>query len=98
MSCRNSRPYVALAAAVTLGGSALPATAADWEVNPKLALGYLYDSNYRLTPPDTEIEVSGGVLDAQLELRAADPLTTFSLIPRVRLTEFPDDPEEDSDD
>ena len=98
MSCRNTRPYVALAAAVTLGGSALPVTAADWEANPKLALGYLYDSNYRLTPPDTEIEVSGGVLDAQLELRAADPLTTFSLIPRVRLTEFPDDPEEDSDD
>ena len=98
MSSRNRNRRVALAVAVTLACGAVPAGAADWEVNPKLALGYLYDNNYRLTPPDTENEVSGGVLDAQLELRAAGPLTEFSLVPRVRLTEFTDDPEEESDD
>jgi hypothetical protein len=97
LSCRN-RTVLALAVAGALGCGAPPAVATDWEVNPKLALGYLYDNNYRLTPPDTEIEVSGGVLDAELELRAAGPLTTFSLVPRARLTEFPDDPEEESED
>jgi hypothetical protein len=98
LSCRNRTQRLALIVAATLACSAMPAGAADWEANPKLALGYLYDNNYRLTPPDAEIEVSGAVLDAQLDLRAAGPLSEFSLVPRVRLTEFPDDPEEESDD
>ena len=96
MSCRNRSQCLALAVALALG--ALPAGAADWEANPKLALGYLYDNNYRLTPPDLENEVSGGVLDAQVELRAAGPITEFSFIPRARVTRFPDDPEEESED
>ena len=87
-----------VAFAVALAWGPLQAGAADWEMNPKLELGYLYDSNYRLTPPDFENEVSGGLLEAELELRATGPLTTFSLVPRIRSTYFPDDPDEESSD
>ena len=98
MSYRDGTRAGAVAAAVALAVGAAPVGAADWEMNPTLELGYLYDSNYRLTPPDLEDEVNGGVLDAQIELRASGPLTTFALIPRIRASYFPDDREDDSDD
>jgi hypothetical protein len=95
--CRDLSRAAALSAAVALWG-VTPAQAGDWELNPKLAAGYLYDNNYRLTPPDTENEVQGSVLDAEVDLRMTSPLTQFSLVPRIRSTYFPDDPEEESDD
>jgi hypothetical protein len=87
-----------LASAVVLAWGASSAGAADWELSPKFELGYLYDSNYRLTPPGTENEVSGGVLDAEFALTSTNPLTQFSFIPRVRSSYFPDDPNEESTD
>lgn len=98
MSYRDGTRAGAVAAAVALALGAGPVGAADWEMNPTLELGYLYDNNYRLTPPDLEDEVQGGVLDAQLELRASGPLTQFSLVPRIRASYFPDDREDDSED
>lgn len=98
MSSPDATRVCALTSALALAWGAASAQAGDWEMNPKLELGYLYDSNYRLTPPDTETEVSGGVLDAQVDLRMTNPLTQFSLVPRIRSTYFPDDPEEESDD
>jgi hypothetical protein len=97
LSRDRTRSFVPVPAlALALGASA--AGAADWELAPKLELGYVYDNNYRLTPPDTENEVAGGLLDAEFELSAATPLTEFSFVPRVRSTYFPDDPDEDSND
>jgi hypothetical protein len=72
------------------------ATAADWEFNPTLELGYLFDDNYRLTPPGTEIEVKGPLADAQLEMRARNPAGEFSFTPRIRANYFPDEPDVDT--
>lgn len=96
MSSRNFVRTRALALA--LAASASPALAQDWQVNPKVELGYLYDDNYRLNLPANANEVSGGVLDAQAEFRNEGQLTTFSFVPRVHSTYFPDDPDEDSND
>ena len=40
------------------------AVAADWELNPTIEAGYLFDDNYRLTSPGTEIEVQGPLLSS----------------------------------
>jgi len=83
------RRSVALGIASAL---ALPcmAAAADWELNPKVEAGYLFDDNYRLAQPGNEIEVQGPVVDAEVEMRARNPEGEFSFTPRVRATYFPD--------
>ena len=73
-----------------------PATAADWEMNPTVEAGYLFDDNYRLSQPGNEIEVQGPVADAELEFRARNPAGEFSFAPRVRATYFPDEQELDT--
>lgn len=74
------------------------AYAADWEINPRLEGGYLYDNNYRLATPENEIEVSGALADAAIELKTTTPLVEFSLTPRARATYFPDARDENSED
>ncbi|MEO8017505.1 MAG: hypothetical protein ABI769_06810 [Pseudomonadota bacterium] len=75
------------AVAVLAGGTA---SAAAWEFNPSVEAGYLFDDNYRLTTPGTEIEVQGPLVDAALELRTLTQTGEFSFTPRVRATYFPD--------
>jgi hypothetical protein len=76
---------------------ASPAFSADWELNPSVEGGYLIDDNYRLSSlPGSEIEVSGPMVDAELELRALMPTSEFSFTPRVRGTYFADESEVDS--
>ena len=84
--------------AITLMGVMLPvvALAADWELNPKVEAGYLFDDNYRLTSPGTEIEVQGPLLDAALEMRVRQPAGEFSFTPRIRATYFPDEQDLDT--
>ena len=84
--------------AATLVACLLPlaASAADWELNPALEVGYLFDDNYRLSQPGTEIEVKGPLADAQLEMRARRPNGEFSFTPRVRATYFPDEQDLDT--
>ncbi len=72
------------------------ASAADWELNPRLEAGYLFDDNYRLTQPGTEIDVQGPLVDAALEMRARSPNGEFAFTPRVRGTYFPDEKELDT--
>jgi hypothetical protein len=72
------------------GAMSLPASAADWEFNPTLEAGYLYDDNYRLATPGNEIKVSGPLADAALEMRALTQTGEFSFTPRIRATYFPD--------
>ncbi len=77
--------------AALIGSLALaPAWAADWELNPSVEAGYLFDDNYRLTTPGSEIEVDGPMADASLEMRARMPKGEFSFTPRIRATYFPD--------
>jgi hypothetical protein len=75
-----------------------PAWAADWELNPTIEAGYLFDDNYRLTTPGSEIEVNGPMADAALEMRARMPTGEFSFTPRIRATYFPDERDLDTTD
>jgi len=86
------RTATAIIAALT----SVVAVGADWEFNPRLEAGYLYDDNYRLTSPGTEISVQGPLADAQLEMRARTPKNDFSFTPRITATYFPDEQELDS--
>ena len=65
-------------------------------MNPRLEAGYLFDDNYRLTQPGTEIDVQGPLVDAELEMRARSPNGEFAFTPRVRGTYFPDEKELDT--
>jgi hypothetical protein len=82
---------VVLFAALAAGS----ATAANWEVAPRVEAGYRYSDNYHLGPPGTEIEVSGGEADAEVTFRTLDPRTQIEITPRVNATYFPDEPDED---
>ncbi len=75
---------------------AAPAIAAPWEFNPRIEAGYLYDDNYRMTQPGTEISVSGPLVDAEMELRTLTQTSEFSFTPRVRATYFPDETDLDA--
>jgi hypothetical protein len=89
----NARLVAGIAMALAMSGTAM---AADWEMNPKVEAGYLFDDNYRLAQPGNEIEVQGPVADAELEFRARNPAGEFSFAPRVRATYFPDQSELDT--
>jgi hypothetical protein len=90
---RASVLSLAMAAALALPGAV---SAADWELNPRVEAGYLFDDNYRLAQPGNEIEVQGPLADASLEMRARNPAGEFSFTPRVRATYFPDETELDT--
>ncbi len=86
----------AIAAGVLGALGAVPATAADWELNPRLEAGYLYDDNYRLGTSGNEVNVSGPLLDAEMEWRALTQTSEFTFAPRVRATYFPNAQDLDS--
>jgi hypothetical protein len=92
----NSKLAISTAAALALGTFQSANADAVWELNPKIEAGYLYDNNYRLTSPGTEISVSGPLVDAELEMRTLTQKGEFSFSPRVRATYFPGDSELDS--
>ncbi len=73
------RTATAIIAALT----SVVAVGADWEFNPRVEAGYLYDDNYRLTSPGTEISVQGPLADAALEMRTRTPKNDFSITPRM---------------
>lgn len=103
MSYRNQDERAALrrlqaGIALTLGLVAASAGAAQWEARPRVEAGYLFDDNYRLDVPGSEIEVSGALADASLELRNASQVNEFTVTPRIRATYFPDERDEDSTD
>lgn len=93
----GSRAACALALAIAL---ALPAvaSAANWELAPRVEAGYTYNDNYRLELPGGEIEVSGADVDAAVTLRTLDPRTQVEITPRIHTTYFPSESEEDSTD
>jgi opacity protein-like surface antigen len=72
------------------------ANAADWHFDPKITLNAQSDDNHRMTDvPGQEVDVFGAELDGQLTLRAEMPRGSFRLIPRLRSTFYPDDPDEE---
>jgi len=96
MKTRTQLSGSAAFGAIALSMACAPAIAAPWEFNPRVEAGYLYDDNYRLTTPGTEISVSGPLVDAEMELRTITQTGEFSLTPRIRATYFPDETELDA--
>jgi hypothetical protein len=76
--------------------AASSATAANWDIAPRVEAGYRYSDNYHLGPPGTEVDVSGGEADAQVTFHSLDPRTQIDITPRVVATYFPDEPDDDS--
>jgi hypothetical protein len=91
----KSAALTAISAGV-LAALGAPAMAAEWEMNPRIEAGYLYDNNYRLATEGGEIDVSGPMLDAQMEWRALTQTSEFTFTPRVRATYFPDETDLDA--
>jgi hypothetical protein len=96
--CRNrpvGRYWVGLPLALAACSAA---TAANWEIGPRVQAGYRYNDNYHLEQPGGEVEVSGGEADVGVTFRTIDPRTNFEITPRINATYFPDEKEEDSTD
>lgn len=85
-----------LAAAISGVLSCASASAANWEIAPRLEAGYVFNDNYHLELPGGEIEVSGAEADAAVTIRNVDPRTRVEFTPRVNATYFPDESDEDS--
>jgi hypothetical protein len=95
--CRNrsvGRYWVSLPLAL----AACSATAANWEIGPRVQAGYRFSDNYHLEQPGGEVEVSGGEADVGVTFRTIDPRTNFEITPRINATYFPDEKDEDSTD
>lgn len=93
-----SSPTLTCCVAFVLSLGCASASAANWEIAPRVGLGYRYNDNYHLELPGGEIEVSGAEADAAVTFRTLDPRTTFEVTPRIRSTYFPDERDEDSTD
>lgn len=91
MNPRRLRSALVMLVAV----AAMPAMAADWQVNPEVEVGAMSDSNLRLSESGDDISVTGGFAAARLEFLARTPLASFSLTPRAEATWFPDDGDQD---
>lgn len=74
------------------------ASAANWEIDPRVQAGYRYSDNYRLDLPGQEVDVSGAEADVGVTFRTVDPRTNFEITPRINSTYFPDERQEDSND
>ncbi len=86
-----------LGAALAVGPGA--AVAADFQLNPRVDVGGIYNDNIRLDETRSRyVRVSGGFVDAVAEFRSLDALTEISVVPRVRATYFPGDSQENSTD
>jgi len=78
--------------------AACTATAANWDVSPRVQAGYRYNDNYHLEQPGGEVEVSGGEAEVGVTFRTVDPRTNFEITPRINSTYFPNERDEDSTD
>ncbi len=93
MLCRK---HLGLPLALIACTTVSTATAANWEVAPRVQAGYRYSDNYRLYPPGQEIDVSGAEADVGVTFRTIDPRTNFEITPRINSTYFPDEKSEDA--
>jgi hypothetical protein len=91
------------ATAAVVGGAMLAlspasAVAADWQFNPRVELGALADSNYRLLPSGAAESVAGGFADVVLQLRSLSPIDELLVTPAVHAIRFPSSREDNSTD
>lgn len=93
---RRSPIGAAVALALATGGIA---SAADVKFDPYIEAGALYNDNYTLENTAAQVlDVSGGFVDAGVQVRAEQPRSTWTFEPRVRSYAFPDESQLDSTD
>jgi hypothetical protein len=84
--------------AIAAGGASV-VRAADWQLDPSVEVGALVNDNYTLAVNDLEVlDVTGGIVDAILQMRASSPRSQWVFEPRVRALQFPDESEIDTTD
>jgi hypothetical protein len=96
MNARLTPGSLAFAVVLALGAGTAARADAVWEFTPKIEAGYLYDDNYRLTQPGTEVQVNGPLVDAALEMATLTQTGQFTFTPRVRATYFSEEQDLDS--
>jgi hypothetical protein len=88
---------IQLGVALVLAGFAGGAHAADWLIEPRVDLNYESNDNNRMSAvPGDEISVSGAELDARLTMTARMPRSSFRVVPRIRATKYPDEPDDET--
>ena len=95
-SVRAALTSVTLASAVIAAGKA---SAASWDLNPRIEAGAEYSDNYRLAPSGTpKVTAYGSLADASVTARLLDPRYEIDISPRIRNTFLPDDHTDQSTD
>jgi hypothetical protein len=89
-------------ASVTLASAAIAAgkaSAASWDLNPRIEAGAEYSDNYRLAPSGSpRVAAYGTLLDASVTARLLDPRYEIDIAPRIRNTFLPNDHTDQSTD
>ena len=88
--------YGAAAAALAAAGTV---DAANWDYNPRVELAATYNDNFRLAEnSQPKIVAAGPVLDATFGMRSLTQTNELSLAPRIRVSIYPDDHDDQSTD
>ena len=73
------------------------AHASNWDFNPRIELGGMYNDNYRLAQDAADkIHAGGALLNASVAVRLLTQTTEISLVPRINSQYFPSDTQDDS--
>ena len=90
-----------LAGAMVAGVLAAPgkARASNWEFEPRVEVGGLYNDNYRLIEHNLpKVQAYGLLADVAMGFSLIDQRSELDIVPRVHSTFFPDDHEDQSTD
>jgi hypothetical protein len=106
MSLSYRSPYTATARAAVAGATLASAVlvagkthAGNWDFNPRVEVGAMYDDNYRLAPSNQpKAPAYGTIADVSFTERLIDPRYELDIAPRVHNTFFPDDHTDQSTD
>ena len=93
------RAFAAVLALWIAGLLSVPAQGAQWQFDPRVGLGGVYDDNYLLgSRAQDKFSVYGANLDASLQLTRTTPTTTILFVPRLWSSYFPGHHEDDAND
>jgi len=74
------------------------AHSSNWDFNPRVELGGMYNDNYRLAVQGSadDVHASGAMLDASVGIRLLTQTTEIALVPKITSNYFPNDTSDDS--
>jgi hypothetical protein len=85
-----------IASALVVAGRA---RADNWEFDPRIEVGGMYNDNYRLAESGTpKIPAYGALADVAVGFTMIDPVSELDIVPRIHSSFFPDDHEDQSTD